>query len=597
MSLDQWQVTDEGQFSFRMLITNENDEGVAGLQSTTVLAAQLLPAGFTGAGNSSEWRFLGSETCTQGGDCPGQWNDLKNGFYEYQTGFSVNDAEGVSYDPGATQRLVIKVGGDALADGTPIPVVNAFVDFTPPDGDPLYTRLIATTESCESCHTDLGQVRHGGRYTELETCTTCHSENRISNPGNVLSGLAHSAHGESGLANFVNCETCHTGEEGLPESDNWALFPSQLACGSCHSAIDFVAGIGHPAQPDNSNCIACHNPDWTRDVHLMADKEAALGQFAAEVVSITPDLAAGTLSVVVGLSNPVSGEALASPDQLPYVNDLRLYANWGTSFDYVTRSASSIRLEQLTPEETVAPGQYRYTLPLPEGSPTAPEQNDGGAVAMQGRICRVADALSPCDDAAALSQPIASATSFFLVGSGAERRTVVTNATCGTCHGDQQLNFHGSRNDLEQQCQLCHNAQMVADATAPNPTASNANYSHMIHAIHTAQRAGYEDLAYPAPVGDCRQCHLQSDSGDSFALPIAESVPPMALSDGTFTSTTAATCTVCHQSDSAKGHMTGNGTVFNGTLEMASGNKGCDTCHGPGRTYDIAPAHGLAPAQ
>ncbi|MBY6188563.1 OmcA/MtrC family decaheme c-type cytochrome [Marinobacter hydrocarbonoclasticus] len=596
MNLEQWAITDEGMIQFRILVTNQNGEGVAGLPSATLLAAQLLPSGFTGAGNSTEWRFLGSETCTAGGECPGQWTDYANGFYDYQSGLNVNNAEGVTYSPDATQRLVVKIGGDALPDGTDLPVVNAFVDFAPNGGDPAYTRLIAGTESCESCHTDIAGIRHGGRYTELETCTTCHSENRISNPENVLSGLAHSAHGESGLANFVNCETCHSGGDALPQSDNWALFPSQLACGSCHSAIDFEAGIGHPAQADNSNCVACHNPDWTRSAHLMTDKADALAQFDASVDSITPDLAAGTLSIVVTLTNPQTGEALASPDQLPYLNDLRLYANWGTSFDYSIRSAPNIRLESLTPEETVVPGQYRYTLPgltVPPGT----DMDEGGAVALQGRLCRNGSALVSCDDASASTVQVPSHTTFFAVGSGMARRNVVSNETCGTCHGDQQLNFHGARNDLTQQCQLCHNAQMVASASAPNVSASNANYSHMIHAIHTAQREGYEDLAYPAPVSDCRQCHISDAGSDSFALPILATVPPMALDDGTFTSAEAATCSVCHSGSGAQAHMTQQGAVFGGTLEMASGDKGCAFCHGAGSAYDIAPAHGLAPAQ
>lgn len=595
-NIERYAINEDGQFTLRLLVTNQNDEGVAGLPSAVILAAQLLPTGFTGAGNSSEWRFLGSETCTPQGECPGVWTDFGNGFYDYQTQFSVNDANGVEYSADATQRLVVKVGGDALPDGTALPVVNTFVDFTPPNSDPHYTRLIAATESCESCHTDLGSVRHGGRYTELETCTVCHADNRISNPANVLSGLAHSAHGQSELANFLNCETCHTGGEALPESDNWALFPSQLACGSCHSNIDFVAGVGHPAQADNSNCVACHNPDWTRSAHLQTAKADALGQFSATIESITFDPAAASLSIVVNLSNPVTGEALSSPDQLPYVNDLRLYANWGTSFDYSTTSAPNIRLESLTPDTVLGPGQYQYTLPgltIPPGT----EADQGGAVAMQGRICRSGDTLVPCEDANAQTTPIASFTEFFTVGTGTARRDVVSNETCGSCHGDQQLNFHGARNDLSQQCQLCHNGQMVATAGADNVSATNANYSHMIHAIHTGQRAGYEELVYPAPVGNCRQCHISGDEGDSFALPLLTSLPPMALDDGTFTSLEAATCAVCHSSASAQGHMTQQGAVFGGDFDMAAGDKGCATCHGPGRSYDVAPAHGLAPAQ
>ncbi|GAA5194919.1 OmcA/MtrC family decaheme c-type cytochrome [Ferrimonas gelatinilytica] len=603
-SLEQWGVTEQGRLTLSFFVTNQDGEGVIGLQSATLLAAQLLPAGATGAGNSTEWRFLGSETCQPSANCPGEWVDNANGAYRYTSAFTVNDREEVSYSAELPVRLVLKLGGDTLPGDTRVlSVINESVDFQPDGGAPAFTRHLVATDSCESCHSDLGTVFHRGNYTETNTCVVCHSANRISNPDNIFYSLAHRVHAQSGLAQFSNCESCHNSpdpSEPLANVDNWVLNPSAQACGACHTNIDFVAGQGHPAQSDNSNCAACHNPDWTRDTHLMVDKEAALARFKAEVTSITPDLAAGSVTVVVSLSDPVSGTPLDSPEQLPYLNDLRLYANWGTSFDYSTRSAPSLRLTQITPEAVVADGQYRYTLTgltVPPGS----EMDEGGAVAIQGRVCRSGDALSPCDTATALTQPIASRTQFFTVGNGMARRDVVSNETCGSCHGDQQLNFHGSRNDLSQQCQLCHNANMTADASAPAPVAaSSANFSHMIHAIHTAQREGYEELVYPAPVSDCRQCHIQSQMGDSFALPLADGIPPLSLNDGSIITATAATCSVCHSGATAQKHMEQNGAAFNYVPipgDLGTPLETCAVCHGPGSQYDIAVLHGLVGGQ
>ncbi len=601
--LDKGSVTDEGRLTLSFFVTNQDGEGVIGLQSATLLAAQLLPAGVTGAGNSTEWRFLGSETCQTSATCPGAWVDSGNGAYSYTSAFTVNDRDDVSYSAELPLRLVLKLGGDTLpGDSQLLPVINESLDFQP-DGDALaFSRQLVATESCETCHSDLGSVFHRGNYTETKTCVVCHNANRISNPDNIFYSLAHRVHAESALAQFSNCESCHNSPDPdmpLANVDNWVFNPSAQACGACHTSIDFITGQGHPAQADNSNCAACHNPDWTRDTHLMVDKEMALTRFAVEVVSITPDLTAGSVDVVLGLSDPVSGTPLGSPDQLAYLSDLRLYANWGTSFDYSTQSPPSLRLKEVTPE-VVADGQYRYTLTgltVPAGT----EMDEGGTVAVQGRICRVDDMLSDCDATGAVTNSIDSFTETFVVGDGMARRDVVDNETCGSCHGDQQLNFHGSRNDLNQQCQLCHNANMVADATAPAPVAAtSANFSHMIHAIHSAQREGYEDLVYPAPISDCRQCHIQSDQGDSFALPLADGIPPLSLSDGSIITATAATCSVCHSGTSAQAHMEQNGAAFNYVPipgDTGTPVEACAVCHGPGSQYDIAVLHGLTVGQ
>ncbi|SHI15540.1 OmcA/MtrC family decaheme c-type cytochrome [Ferrimonas marina] len=592
--------TESGQISVEFLVTNQSGEGVIGLQSATILAAQLLPAGFTGAGNSTEWRFLASETCRLSAECLGEWEDLRNGFYRYVTAATVTSAEGVTFDANATQRVVVKVGGDAIPGNEVIPpVVNQHVDFTGDGSDALpYSRDMVETAACNACHTDISTVRHGGNYTEMETCVICHADNRISNPENVMTGLSHRFHAESGLAQFTNCESCHAQEEPLADALNWQNNPSQIACGTCHTAIDFVSGQGHPAQADNSNCAACHNPDWTRSVHLMTGQAEALAQFDVTIESITPDLTAGSLFVVLSVTNPVTGEAYESPETLPFLSDLRVYANWGTSFDYTTTSAANIRVTDVTPTESPGPGLFLYTI---EGLVVTPgSEMDGGGAAIQGKVCVLDNMLMSCENAAATAVAIKGKTQFFTateLGDANARRAVVDNETCGTCHGDQQLAFHGgNRNELAQQCQLCHNAQMQADATAANPAATNANYSHMVHAIHTAQRESYVDLVYPAPASDCRQCHIQQDGSDSFALPILATVPPMALSDGTFTSVTSATCSVCHSSSGAQTHMTQNGGSFGVSLEMATGET-CEVCHGPGRSADTAVVHGLAPAQ
>lgn len=133
------------------------------------------------------------------------------------------------------------------------------------------------------------------------------------------------------------------------------------ACGACHTQINFPAGEGHPAQANNSNCVACHNADWTASVHSDEDKTAALMQFSPSITSASMD-ANGTVTVAVKLMNPTTGSVYSdSADKLKFINDLRVYANWGTSFDYATRSARSIKLPESTPLSG-SNGIYTYTI-------------------------------------------------------------------------------------------------------------------------------------------------------------------------------------------------------------------------------------------
>ncbi|WP_394200495.1 OmcA/MtrC family decaheme c-type cytochrome [Shewanella waksmanii] len=567
-------------------VTNEDDEPVVGIPSSTYIASQLLPQGYTNAGNSSQWQYFTSESCSP--DCPGEFVDHRNGQYSYTFSGTFDGMNDVSYIAGSTQRLVIKIGGDNLPDGTPLPITNQHYDWQD-NGMVAYTRNIVTIETCNTCHNDL--AFHGSKYNEIETCVTCHTEGRVSNNDNIFPQMVHSKHLQGYPGSLADCQTCHAEDETLTEHLNWARVPTMEACGSCHTSIDFPAGEGHPAQADNSNCVACHNADWTMSAHNDGGNDEALAQFNAQITQAS--LAGTTVNFTVRLSNPQTGSVYSdSADKLNFISDLRVYANWGNSFDYATRSAKSIKLNETSPSSG-SNGEYSYMitdLAVPAGS-----ELDTGTLAIQGRLCAANGQLGDCGDESFSTVNIKSSYQFFNAEMIADmgRRSVVTNETCGSCHGDQALNYHGSRNDLEQQCQLCHNPNMAADSQASNPSIATADYKHMIHSIHNGQREGYESINYPGNIGNCAQCHAETDNGGlTAALPLFEGVPPLMLDNGTYTSATTAICSDCHTSDSAKGHMTQQGGVFMGTFEDATaGTESCATCHGQGSSVDVLKVH------
>ncbi len=571
-------------------VSNQDDEPVVGIQSSTFMAAQLLPQGYTGAGNSSQWQFYLSESCST--SCVGEYIDEKNGYYSYQFSTAFDGTNDIEYQAGATQRMVIKLGGDSLPDGTTLPLINQHFDWQAPSNgesrEPVYTRNLIKIATCNSCHSEL--AFHGGNYNQIETCVTCHNADRVSNTANIFPQMIHSKHLTGFPGSLANCQACHTEDETLAEHENWTRVPTMEACGACHTNIDFKAGQGHPTQADNSNCVACHNPDWTANVHNDGGNDTALAQFNVEITSAS--LTGDTVSLTVKLTNPATGETYSdSADKLNFVSDLRVYANWGSSFDYSASSGPNIRLTSTTPISGSA-GSYSYQITgliIPTGS-----ESDTGVLAIQGRICAASGVLGDCADESYSTVNIKSSHQFFatqaLTDTG--RRVVVTNETCGSCHGDQQLNFHGSRNDLEGQCQVCHNPNRTADSTAENPANTTVDYKHLIHSLHSGNFIGFEEISYPGNIGNCAQCHAKNNDVLTVALPLTTSLKPLAIDDGTFTSPTAAICSDCHMTDSAKNHMTQQGAVFMGTeADATAGTESCATCHGQGNSYDVLTVH------
>ncbi|MGS0690664.1 OmcA/MtrC family decaheme c-type cytochrome [Shewanella sp. 30m-9] len=582
---------DSGVATVNYRITNESDEPVVGVPSATYIAAQLLPMGYTNAGNASQWQYITSQSCP-GSKCLGEFVDHKNGKYSYTFDYVSDRDNGFSFIPGATQRMVIKVGGDSLSDGTSLPITNQYLDWQNLGSEPAYTRDILVMQSCNTCHDDLSF--HGpagkGSYNEIQACVTCHNTDRVSNPSNVFAPMVHTKHLAGFPVSLADCQTCHAPDESLAQNMNWTRVPTMEACGSCHTNIDFPAGQGHPTQVDNSNCVACHNSDWTMNAHSQANTDAVLGQFKAEVVSA--ELVGDAVNFSIRLSNPATNEVYAdSADKLNFINDLRVYANWGISVDYTTRSAKSIKLQDAQPISG-SNGIYHYQIAGLTLS--ADPATDKGTLALQGKLCSDATMLASCDNTDSTttiksSHQFFSATTITEVG----RRVIVTNQTCGSCHGDQQLNYHGSRNDLEGQCQVCHNRNMQADAGSDNPGASTADYKHLAHTLHAGSRESYPDINYPGNIGNCAQCHTTDEAGTlTAALPLNTAVQPLAFNNGTFTSATSAICSDCHLSETAKSHMTQQGGVFNGTeADAMAGTESCATCHGQGAAFDVLKVH------
>ena len=153
-----------------------------------------------------------------------------------------------------------------------------------------FARDIVSIDACNACHFKIqyGVPRgnntsgHFGSRTDTKTCVMCHTPQLTAGKGNMTTFI-HKIHAGEELpakealfwdatANYndmkyaqsiKNCASCHKGATAKSEQKF-----TQVVCGSCHNNINFVAGTGHRAQPDDSKCSACHDSTEVVGYHM-----------------------------------------------------------------------------------------------------------------------------------------------------------------------------------------------------------------------------------------------------------------------------------------------------------------------------------------
>ena len=209
--------------------------------------------------------------------------------------------------------------------------------------------------------------------------------------------------------------------------------------------------------------------------------------------------------------------------------------------------------------------------------------------------------------------------------SGEERRLVVDSAKCAQCH--EYFEGHGgNRNYNMDGCTVCHNTNLSSSGTIINdPTAPEAtqNLKDMVHGIHagdmrtnayehTRSKSGinsyydWSEVVYPNERNNCLSCHLAGTYGDvpTGVLATTDVTPTNGTSifdartklpnvTDIVISPYSAACVACHDSDTAKAHMTLNGgqlSVLRPTLAYPS-TESCGVCHGAGKIAGVDVVH------
>lgn len=232
-----------------------------------------------------------------------------------------------------------------------------------------------------------------------------------------------------------------------------------------------------------------------------------------------------------------------------------------------------------------------------------------------------------------------------LTGAVQQRRVIVSNDKCNACHGALGTTsgsntlanaFHsGARNTVEA-CVVCHDANRASSTVMANGLVFNESYQfkRMIHGIHgnskrtypfthgnkvvgafgkdgllladgvTTMTAGTEnyaaEVAWPGVGINCNACHVgNSYKQDLGTLGSVILKGPATLAGSGFTvmadvdpknwfviSPKAASCTSCHDSSAAMGHVTSfGGSAFGNKTQAqiaAMPGETCNDCHASG---------------
>lgn len=624
----------------------------------------------------------------------GVFTNNGDGTYTYQYETSLTDlpqdildqaaVEGLdlSYNPNLTHRVAIQFDN---APGK----ANPNYDWVPATGatDGIFTMDIAATANCNRCHDPL--ALHGGGRIEVEYCVTCHNPGSVDPDSTntvdmkvmihkihmganlpsvqagepyVIYGFRNSLHDYSHVhypQDVRNCVNCHAGSatgadlvypDGTAyditltsQGDNWSIYASQAACGSCHDALDFSTHAG--GQADDSNCNSCHSAGGVagsiQDSHQILTDEARQ-RFAAEIMSVT-DTAPGEFPrVQYKVYDPTNGDApydlLSDPvwtSTADGASRLAIDLAWDTT-DYTNsgneeQEASAVSLDALS-GTPVGDGSYLVTssVAIPDGSerPFIPA-NGSGVAGIEGH-----PAVNIGTDAEPNVQriPFTNAHEFFNIneadGQAVPRRTSVELNNCLSCH--QTLSLHGSnRTDDVQVCVACHNPRntdrevreaLVDAGRIPPPSdgkdEESIDFKRMVHAIHAAgirenplQVVGFggfsvhvydeEEVQYPGDLGNCTGCH----TSDGYTLPLPSGVLGSTIDTGvdhespiddTVITPATAVCSSCHDGEEAGAHMVANGGSFDTSQEAIDAGEvveQCSVCHGSGRVADVSVVH------
>lgn len=535
-------------------------------------------------------------------DSGGTWTMVQLGTYTYKFRTVVP----AGYDKTRTHTVGIYGSRNLTAILGKSYYDNVLYDFRPDGAAVTDTWDAVATATCNSCHDPL--ALHGGSRREAKLCVLCHNKTQSLDPdtgngvqmaemthkihfghnltkGYTIIGNQQSVHDYSHVTypqDVRNCTTCH--KPGSPEGHVWYSNPSRQACGSCHDAIDFAAGVGHPAQADDSACASCHQPEGelefdasVRGAHVLPTKSAQLRGLGIEILNVAGAAPGGKITVTFKTFNLDDGSFVA-PSTLNSCNFLL----GGPTTDYTRYVRGDARGATVSGETAT----YTFTNAIPADAT--------GTWALSADVYRNIT-LNPGPTAAireAAQNPFK-----LLAVTDAQpmaRRDIVDLAKCNKCH--DVLALHGGQRFKIEECVICHHPNETDTSRRPADKlpAESVHMKYMIHKIHTGEELErdytvygfggtpytFNEVLYPGDRRNCEACHKPN----TYGMPLPEEALPTPTLRDWYTPMQpgAASCLSCHSSVHAAAHAYVNNAPFG---------EACASCHGAEREYSVVKSH------
>ncbi len=523
--------------------------------------------------------------------------DRGDGTYTFTFNTDVANVTGVTYEPTLSHRVAGQIGSRSV----PLEAQNLFMDFVPAGGDVTETRNIVTVNSCNECHGRL--VRHGRRF-ETEYCVNCHNPDLAEGEGD-LKYMIHKIHSAQAFdvlglrddrpaadfseltfpGNLPNCRKCHNGEdEATPDGDNWKNVPNMVACGACHSDVDFATGVTHGggAQADNSMCATCHPASGglagIEDVHLTENATPNNPSVASGLANISYEITEARvdgsgvleidfsilrdgapmdiLNLPADLTDPgrfpsfVLGYAAGPQDGIVDPND---YNNFGRTAGQPQSASLGNLIDGGSVSDSGTEGVYTATV-----ADAYPVGATMRVVALQSYF-RQSVVLDPEVGEEEVARHAISVVK--PVTGDALRRVIIDPNKCGNCH--EWLELHGgsrtigagSDPDQPPVCVICHNPSLTSSGRTANPAEPlreatveavgddpliyperSMHWKNLIHGIHAAGRRNQEfefvrnrqngiyynfgEVTFPGILNNCLTCHVEG----AYELPLPDGV-------------------------------------------------------------------------
>lgn len=477
--------------------------------------------------------------------------------------------------------------------------------------------------NCTKCHSgDNPKTPQGDNWksrASKESCLTCHANNAGSDWDTSHKTIAQGLVGPSAAAKDITnaqCVSCHKQGTTLgPDVVHW----NQNEENSAKYKMNIESAVFDAAARAVTVKYSLTDPTNGNAAYNLVTSECT-GSGASLACANTTKF--GNLRLYVAYQNMVG--------QNTAITEWTSYNNGGSAANaYAYKGTND------------GANKYTITIPLPADSATAIAQGSARVIS----IGQIKEPLLEVKSIATPRPPVSPTTlinvvvqntskDFAISGALNPRRTIVSNEKCNACHGalgttsgsNTLINaFHSGARDTVEACALCHDANR---ASSGNLMTNGLNlyesfqFKRMIHGIHGNSKRTFPfthgnkvvgafakdgtpiaptttplasdvenyaaEVAWPGVGINCNACHVNNSYKRDLG-PIATVVmKPTGVTDPkqwlTITAK-AATCTACHDSPFAMGHVVsfGGGAYGSATQAQAWNTQEiCEDCHAAG---------------